>query len=461
MLLSFEPLKSEHFCFRVYLNNKGSSSYSIEQPENFLSQEAIDRRRNEGIPVDETDLPIARSCLDTLAALGAEPVATSKWFSTVVVACADSLIAQRLSQLPIVDSVKWVWKGERHTAGKASPATTHDTVRLSPADEPQTKPYGYAEKQIKMLNGIRLHKKGYRGKGMKVAVIDAGFLNVDRMTVFDSLDLVGTYNVVSPGESVFTDDDHGAKVLSCLAANAPGIMIGTAPEASYWLIKSEDNRSEYPIEEDYWTAAVEFADSAGVKVISSSLGYFSFDEKNLDYHPSMLDGKTALITQAAGKAADKGILLFISAGNEGGGSWGKLTFPSDAEQALTVGSITASKERSVFSSTGPTADMRIKPDVVALGTNCTVIDSTGNVRHSNGTSFSTPIVAGLGICLWQARPRLNNRDIIRLIQRSSSQYDRPDGQLGYGLPNMYKALKADYKWNLKIPPSEKNYPSTN
>jgi subtilisin family serine protease len=439
MLLSFESLKSEHFCFRVYLNNKGSAGYTVDRPEDFLSKEAIDRRKKEGIPVDRSDLPIARSCLDTLASLGANPIVTSKWLSTVVVECEDSIIAQRLQRLPIVDSVKWVWKGNRNTP----PACTlrPDTGRLFPADEPQKKMYGYAETQIRMLNGIRLHRKGYRGKGMKVAVIDAGFMNADRMTVFDSLDLIGTHNVVFPGESVFLDDDHGTKVLSCLAAGAPGVMVGTAPEASYWLIKSEDNRSEYPIEEDYWTAAAEFADSAGIDVISSSLGYFLFDEKTLNYDPSMLDGKSSQISRAAGRAADKGILLFISAGNEGAGSWGKLTFPSDAGQVLTVGSVTENRERSVFSSTGFITSTRIKPDVVALGTACAVIDSTGSIRYSNGTSFSTPIVAGLGVCLWQALPQLDNREIIRLIQRSSSQYGRPDAQLGYGIPDMYKALK--------------------
>jgi subtilisin family serine protease len=439
MLLSFKSLKSEHFCFRVYLNNKGTSGYTIDKPEDFLSQGAIDRRKKEGIPVDKSDLPIARSCLDTLASLGANPIVTSKWLSTVVVECNDSIIAQRLQRLPIVDSVKWVWKGNRNTPPAAN--ILQNATRLSPTDEPQKKMYGYAQRQIKMLNGIRLHKKGYRGKGMKVAIIDAGFMNVDRMTVFDSLHLLGTHNVVFPGESVFHDDDHGAKVLSCLAANAPGVMIGTAPEASYWLIKSEDNRSEYPIEEDYWTAAVEFADSVGVEVISSSLGYFSFDEKTLSYQPSMLDGKTSQISRAAGKAADKGILVFVSAGNEGNGSWEKLTFPSDVKHVLTVGSITENKERSVFSSTGFITDTRVKPDVVALGTNCTVIDSTGSIRYSNGTSFSTPIVAGLGICLWQALPQLNNLEIIHLIQRSSSQYDHPDAQIGYGIPDLYKALK--------------------
>ncbi|MDR1357695.1 MAG: S8 family serine peptidase [Tannerellaceae bacterium] len=436
-ILSLHPLKSEQFCFRVYLNDKGNAAYSVDRPEDFLSNEAIERRNRKGIPIDESDMPIALEHLDALASLGAKPVVASKWLATVVVECEDSTIANNLQSLPIVDSVRCVWKGNRYTP----PATDRDTATLIPEDKPQENIYGYAETQIKMLNGIRLHKKGYRGQGVKVAVIDAGFTNADRMAVFKHMNLAGTHNVVYPGESVFCDDDHGTKVLSCLAANAPGIMVGTAPDASYLLIKSEDNRSEYPIEEDYWTAAVEFADSAGVSVISSSLGYFVFDEKEFNYLPSMLDGQTAFVSRAADKAAGKGILLLVSSGNEGGGEWEKLTFPADAKRVLTVGSVTQGKDKSVFSSIGPAAGGRIKPDIMAMGTNCTVTDSSGSIRYANGTSFSTPIAAGLAVCLWQALPELDNHAIADLIKRSSSQYNQPDGQLGYGIPNFYKALK--------------------
>jgi hypothetical protein len=318
-----------------------------------------------------------------------------------------------------------------------------DTSRLYPSGDALKSPYGYAEAQIKMLNGIKLHEEGYRGKGMQVAVIDAGFMNADRMSVFASADITGTHNVVAPGESVYNDEGHGTKAFSCLAANMPGFMTGTAPEASYWLIKSEDARSEYPIEEDYWTAAAEFADSVGVKVISSSLGYFMFDEEALNYDRSLLDGKTAFITRAAEMAAEKGILLFISAGNEGGGDWEKITFPSDAENVFTVGAVTSEKGKSSFSSVGFTADGRVKPDAVALGTGVTVMDCNGNVRSGNGTSFATPVLAGLGICLWQALPWLSNKEIIGLIQRVSSQYKRPDIETGYGIPDMYKALNTE------------------
>lgn len=443
--LCYLPLSiraDEQYCFRVYLKDKGDSGYHLDRPESYLSKEAIDRRLKWGIPITNSDLPIASAYLDTLTATGGRIVTQSKWFGTVVIASQDSMIAKRLEKLSIVDSVKWVWKGETDTPTRSEEV---EEQRYIPTDLPIKSRYGYAEEQIKMLNGIKLHKAGFEGKGMRVAVIDAGFEHVDRISLFDSLKLLGTYNVISPGESVFQGDEHGTKVLSCLAANAPGIMVGTAPEASYWLIRSEDNRSEFPVEEDYWMAAVEFADSVGVDVISSSLGYFLFDRDELGYRKDDLNGRTALVSRAAQMASDKGMLLFCSAGNEGAGSWEKITFPADAPGIVTVGAITNKKKKSSFSSVGLTADGRIKPDVVALGTGCCVVGADGEIQYANGTSFATPILAGLSICLWQALPSLSHREIIALLQRSGSQSKRPDAELGYGLPNVYKIYKQRRK----------------
>ncbi len=442
-LFSLGAHAGESFRFRVYLKDKGDSGQTLDHPERYLSKESVERRNRQGIAISASDLPIARAYLDTLSAHGGKPLLESKWFATVVVSSTDSLVAERLARLPIVDSVKWVWKGDE---GSRIPEEERDTSRLTPADKPLRSPYGYAEEQIKMLDGIKLHEAGFKGEGMRVAVVDAGFQNADRISVFDSLRLLGTHNVVFPGQSVFIGDDHGTKVLSCLAADAPGLMTGTAPRAGYWLIKSEDNRSEFPVEEDYWTAAMEFADSAGVDVVSSSLGYFAFDAEVLDYHQDQLDGKSSLISRAARMAASKGILLFSSAGNEGNGSWGKITFPADAPDILTVGAVTGRKEKSDFSSVGFTADYRVKPDVVALGTSCCVIDPRGNIRYANGTSFATPILAGLGVCLWQALPRLTNLEMIALLRRVGSRHERPDAELGYGIPDVYKAYKQERRY---------------
>lgn len=430
--------------FRVYLKDKGDDGYRVEEPEKFLSKEAIERRIKNNIAVTEDDFPISRSYIGMLSEVGVTPVVQSKWFATVVVESPDSMIVEQLQQLPIVDSVKWVWKGILQI-----PAEKKEETHLVSEDEPLPDEYGYALEQTKMLNGIKLHEAGFRGEGMRVAVIDAGFMNVDRISAFDSLRLLGTHNVVFPGESVFVGDDHGTKVLSCLAADIPGVMVGTAPKASYLLLKSEDSDSEYPVEEDYWTAAVEYADSVGVDVISSSLGYFAFDADELSYGLVSLDGKTAMISQAATWAAEKGILVFCSAGNEGNGDWKKITFPADADKIFTVGAINESKKRSGFSSMGFTADGRVKPDAVALGTGSCVIGPEGNIRYVNGTSFSTPILAGMGVCLWQSLPWLNNKEVIRLLHRSSNRYKHPDIEFGYGIPDFYKAYKKERKHGLR------------
>lgn len=432
----------EMYRFRIYLKDKGVSEFSVDRPEEFLSEKAIARRLKRNVAITEDDLPVSQIYIDSLMSTGVTPVVQSRWLSTIVVESKDSFAVEKVQDLSIVDSVKWVWKGKVSGGALEVPGATLQSNYAK--DELLDEPYGYAHKQIKMLNGIKLHERGYRGKGMDVAVIDAGFLNVDKIDVFKSLNILGSRNFVLPEESVYQGDDHGTKVLSCMAANRSGLMIGTAPEASYWLIKSEDSRSEFPVEEDYWAAAVEFADSAGVDVISSSLGYYSYDAEGMGYCQTALDGNTALISRIAQLASKKGILLFCSAGNEGNGSWEKITFPSDAAGIMTVGSITSDKKRSVFSSIGFTSDYRVKPDVVALGTGSCVIDPLGNIRYANGTSFSTPILAGLGVCLWQALPWLSNYEIIELLRESSSQYKRPDAELGYGIPDVFKAYKTEH-----------------
>lgn len=441
----FQSVASPRYRFRVYLHTKGEAGYRVDKPEAFLSAEAIARRERMGIAVEADDCPIAPAILDQLAQTGVKPILTSKWMRTVVVESEDYGVEQTLRQLPMVDSVQFVWQGE----ATAPLDRVESGERLAPTKEPKKSPYGYALGQIKLLNGLKLHRAGFRGQGMRVAVIDAGFLNADRMRVFDSLRLLGTYNVVSPGQSVFAEDEHGTKVLSCLAANAPGWMVGTAPEASYWLIKSEDSRSEYPIEEDYYVAALEFADSVGVAVVSSSLGYYTFDDDSLSYTQADLDGHTAFISRAAHRAAEKGLLLFSSAGNEGNSTWEKITFPADTEGILTVGSMTSQKERSRFSSKGLTADGRIKPDLVALGSGSCVVVGSGEISYGSGTSFATPILAGMGICLWQALPQLSPQELIDLLRQSGSQAERPDAELGYGLPNLYKAYKKGKKYAKK------------
>jgi subtilisin family serine protease len=418
------------------LKDKGVPETAIASPEAFLSADAIERRTRRNVEITLSDVPIASSHIESIVATGVRVVTQSKWMASVVVESDDSLSVERLKALPMVDSVLCVWQGsDRLTATECS----EDFSSLTPDCDRSTDAYGYGASQLNMLNGMPLHDAGRKGQGMRIAVIDAGFLHVNRIRAFSSLRLLGTRNVVFPGHSVFCEDDHGTKVLSCLGANLPGVMIGAAPEASYLLIKSEDSRTEFPVEEDYWAAAIEYADSVGVDIVSSSLGYYRFDTADMLYTPDDLDGRTAFITRVAQAAADRGILVVCSAGNEGQQEWEKITFPADAPDVLTVGAIAGNEHLSFFSSKGFTADYRVKPDVVALGSGVCVIDSDGNTYYTDGTSFSTPIVAGLSACLWQALPWLDSKELIALLRRTASQAGQPDAERGYGIPDMYKA----------------------
>ena len=429
--------------YRISLKDKAATTYSLEHPEAFLSEKAIERRRKQNLPIDSTDLPVCRKYVDEIRRQGVKIVVTGKWENFVTVSCNDSALVERIAALPFVRETEKVWIAP----GGDGPfmATERDSLINRPSVHPDSI-YGLAVDQIRLSNGDKLHEEGFKGQGMTIAVIDAGFHNADKITAMQNIRILGTKDFVNPQSDIFAESSHGMAVLSCIAMNRPGVMTGTAPEASFWLLRSEDEYSEHLVEQDYWAAAVEYADSVGVDVVSSSLGYFSFDVEALNYHQDQLDGRTSLISRAAKMASSKGILLFSSAGNEGGGSWGKIPFPADAPDILTVGAITDRKKKSNFSSVGFTADYRVKPDVVALGTGCCVIDPTGNIRYANGTSFATPILAGLGVCLWQAFPSLTNKDIISLLQRFGSKFEQPDAELGYGIPDVYKAYKQERKY---------------
>ena len=290
-----------------------------------------------------------------------------------------------------------------------------------------------------MLVGQRLHNIGHKGKGMTIAVLDGGFQNVDVIPAFKHANIVGTKDFVFPNSQYFFQEtDHGTKVLSAMASNEPQVLIGTAPEARYWLLRCEDQQTEQAVEEDYWAMAAEFADSVGADIITSSLGYNEYDHASC-YHQRDLDGKTALISRTASMLAKKGIVLVNSAGNSGMGPWKKISFPADARDILTVGAVNIEKKNAPFSGVGPTQDGRVKPDVMALGSPATLISGRGTIVRDMGTSFSTPLVAGLVACLWQAFPDKTALEIINLVRQSGSSWKEPDNIFGYGIPNFWRA----------------------
>ena len=385
--------------YRISLKDKAATEYSLKKPEKYLSAKAIERRRKQNLPIDSTDLPVCRKYIDEIRKQGVKIVVTGKWDNFVTVSCNDTTLIDRIAALPFVLSTEKVWISPG--AGKPSMATERDSVLNQPTIHPDSI-YGRAITQIQMSNGDKLHEAGFKGQGMTIAVIDAGFHNVDKITAMQNIRILGTKDFVNQQADIFAESSHGMSVLSCIGMNRPDIMTGTAPEASFWLLRSEDEYSEHLVEQDYWSAAVEFADSVGVDVINTSLGYYSFDDKSKNYKYRDLDGRHALMSRQASHIADKGMILVCSAGNSGAGSWKKITPPGDADNVLTVGAIDKRAVLATFSSVGNTADHRVKPDVVAVGVGSDVIRTDGNQGRANGTSFSSPIMCGMVTCLWQA-----------------------------------------------------------
>jgi hypothetical protein len=302
---------------------------------------------------------------------------------------------------------------------------------------------------------------------MTIAVVDGGFTNADISIFFDQSKIIEVKNfhhgLSNPlREENQESSDHGTRVLSCMLSNRPGEMIGTAPEAEYYLFRSEVIGEEFPVEEDYWVAAVEYADSLGIDIVTSSLGYSTFNDSEMNHNQSESDGQTAPISRAASMAASKGILLFNSAGNEGNGAWRKILFPADASNMLTIGNIGRDSIRSSTSSVGYSADGRIKPDLMAMGSQVCVVGGNGSLSISSGTSLSTPILAGLSACLWGALPDLTSFEIIELLRETAHQYLTPDSEMGYGIADVYKAYNIGSITGLNPAPVEnRSYLSLN
>ena len=426
--------------YRISLKDKQATTYSLQQPEAFLSPKALARRHRQGLEVDSTDLPVCRSYEEAIRGLGLRVVSRGKWENFVTVACNDTAWMAQARALPFVKQIEKVWMATRQLD-----ITFHRENLLNQPKVFKDIHYGPAYTQISLSRGQKLHEAGFRGQGMTVAVIDAGFQNIDSIDALRNLRILGMHDFVHPKSDLCRESNHGLSVLSCIGANRPGVMVGTAPEASFWLFRSEDEASEHLVEQDYWCEAVEYADSVGVDVVNTSLGYYVFDDPTKNYQLRHLDGHYALMSRQASRMADKGMVLVCSAGNSGSGSWKKITPPADAEWVLTVGAINKEGQLASFSSVGNTTDGRIKPDVVAVGFNTDVIRPDGNQGFANGTSFAAPIVCGLVTCLWQACPQLTAKQLIELVRRSGDRADYPDNIYGYGVPDVWKG----YQWSLE------------
>lgn len=438
---SLTPAQAQVRRHLVYFRDKAGTPYSVTQPQAFLSARAVQRRTRQGIAVLPRDLPVTPSYATQVRnTTGVRLLYTSRWFNAAVVEC-DAAALARLQALSFVRSATQL---NRQAQAPATPATA---PQQAPATAPRTTAtpadYGRAYWQAQMIGAVTMHDAGYRGEGMQVAVFDAGFPGVDQMQAFASLRqegrLLSTFDFVDKDRGVYEKNDHGTLTLSTLAANQAGHMIGTAPKASYHLCITEDISSEHPVEEANWLIAAEYADSLGVDVISSSLGYTTFDAPSVDHTYAELNGRTAIGSRAATIAARVGILVINSAGNDGNNAWQYIGVPADADSVLAVGAVDSLLQRGGFSSTGPTADGRIKPDIAAMGVRAAGLTPSNFVMRGNGTSYACPILAGMATGFWQANPTLTAQQVRQFLRQSGNQASSPDNFLGYGVPNFVRA----------------------
>lgn len=442
LLIAFALSAAAQNRYIVHFTDKNSSTFSTADPGKFLSPRAISRRLKQGIDITTADLPVNRSYVQQVNAAGAHVFFTSRWLNCALVQTTSD-VATTLQQFPFVSSVEFVAPGMRLSSGRVKQSKNRKQAGGAEA----------TKRQLEMVGIDAMQQDDQYGKGIFVAVLDAGFPGVNTTQpfqhLFDGNQVTDVYDFVYNTNNVYRYDSHGTEVFSVIAANSD-TFTGGAYEATFQLYVTEDDASEYRVEEYNWLFAAERADSLGVDVIHSSLGYNTFDDSSMDYRKAIdLNGKTAIISKAASAAIARGIVVVCSAGNEGNNSWGTVTPPADVDGIIAVGSVNSQGARSNFSSYGPTSDNRTKPDVVAMGSGTSVIVPSGANGFASGTSLAAPIVTSLVAGLIQRFPDIDPNTVAAQVVATASQGDHPDNLLGYGIPN-YDAAKSSLEGMLPL-----------
>lgn len=437
-------------CYRIQLKDKNQSPYSVTRPEEFLSPRAIYNKSRYNIPITVEDIPVNPQYKQQICAIdpSIRILTESKWQNTVVIYCTDSLALETVKNLPFTDTTvipvasynleKSMDLQEKGMENNSHPLQS-DLLTDSLYD------YGPGWAQIAFHNGNKLHEKGFYGDGMLIVVLDGGWEGFDTLTIFRPLyengQIVGTRDLIPNHNNVYDGGTHGTNVTSIMAAAVNGELVGTAPHAKFFFILSEDPYAESLIEEDFWAQGIEIADSLGADVVNSSLGYSTFPEfPQGDFTYMSCDGETGIASRNAGLACQKGIAVCVSAGNEGNKPWHYISHPADAFNIISVGAARATDSvMASFSSYGPSSDGRVKPDVVSVGWDTYVVNANGSINAGNGTSFASPIMAGLTACLRQALPHKNAMEILDIIRQHGHLHTNPNDTMGYGIPDMYQA----------------------
>lgn len=442
-IIFFNTSFAQYSRYVIEFKDKKGTTHSLSNPTTFLSNESIQRKKTFNIVIDSSDLPVSKIYIDSISSFSeVKLLYTSRWMNLAVIQTTNQSSIDKIKalgfvkkQYPIANTIV-----QLHGNDLENKIVNAKTIQQDEMSNDNLLIYGKSQAQITIHEGEFLHNKGFLGDGIKIAVFDGGFYKYLNILAFDSLrkqnKIKYTWDFVSNDASVNEDDPHGMNCFSIMGANLPGSFVGTSPHADYYLYRTEDAKTEFPIEEVYWLIAAERADSVGIHIISSSLGYTTFDNSFFDHQYSDLNGYGTIVSKAASMAVAKGMIVTNSAGNEGDNTWKYISAPADGINVLAIGAINTSKQLAGFSGLGPSADGRTKPDIVSVGVNTQLISMDGNVGIGSGTSFSNPNIAGLIACLWQAFPEFSNLEIIQAVKKSSDQFLNPDNKKGYGIPNM-------------------------
>ena len=425
----------------IYLKDKTGSSFSINKPEEFLSARSINRRKTQKIAINLRDIPVNQTYINQIINKGAKVLGKSKWLNAVLIAATETQLNE-IKKLSFVSSVE----GNGDIKGARIGTTSNFNNKFGTQEDYN---YGNSLNQIQQIGADKMHKAGYTGKGILIAILDSGFEKAINLEVFKHLvsenKIIMTYDFVDQESDVYDDHNHGTSVLSCIAAKSPGKLYGTAPDASLALFRTEDVSSETKIEEVNWLLAAEKADSLGADVINSSLGYYEFDNPKQNYVYTDMDGNKTISAKAADFAVGVGIIVVVSAGNEGNTAWKYISTPADADSVISVGAVDVGGNPAGFSSFGPGPTGTIKPEVAARGSSTVLAYTNNTIGASNGTSFSSPIMAGFCASFKQEFPTLSALQIREIIIKSASKYETPDTRVGYGIPNYDKAAELAEK----------------
>lgn len=428
----------------IYFADKPNASTFFSNPLSALTQRSLDRRTTQGIALDVKDAPLHQPYVDQITnTAGITVLAKSKWLNMLHVQGTQATIAS-LGNLSFVTRIQYA-NHSLNPGGRMAKKEVRSARTNKWMDTQENFTYGNSATQVQMLNCHILHQQSHTGEGKIVAIMDAGFPAVNTALPFKRLRdnglILGGYDFVNNSTNFYTGNSHGTNVLSTMGGFATN-LVGTAPDAQYYLFITENAATETPLEETNWIEAAEEADRLGVDVINTSLGYFDYDNSNYSYSYSHMNGTVSVMARAVDVAFSRGMICVTSAGNSGGSAEPHIATPADAALNVTVGSVTSGELKSGFSSIGPSADGRIKPDLMAMGTAAVVSNTAGTITTSNGTSFSSPILAGAITSFWSAFPTKKNTEIVQLVRSSADRYAAPNNNFGYGIPDFQAALNT-------------------